>query len=239
MSTNKQDTSQNQYNQAGMGAYNQMQGPMASAATGYMQNPFGNPFFQQQQQMGNRQAMNMGQTGMNNITQNLTASGLMGGGSSPIGLEMLQNQARQNSGLQAQMGFMNPMNNALNMQQNAMGLASGYRPLQTGGKQTETTGGLGTWLPQLAGAALGGMTGMGGLLGGAGNFFGGAGMGPTGNSGMGMQNTGGGAFGEGAGNPFGGGNAFFGGGMGGNMGMPGMAPPPMPGGQGMGMGYLG
>src|SRR6266436_5470962 len=77
-----------------------------------------------------------------------------GGASSPAALEMQQNQGRANTNLQANLGFLNPVHNALGLQQGAMQLAAGYRPLQTGGTQVQSTGGLGTWLPQVAGAAL-------------------------------------------------------------------------------------
>lgn len=150
-----------------MQAYQGLQGPLAQMLQGYMQNPFGNPFFQTQQQMGTRQAQNLGQTQMNNITGNLTASGLGGSGStSPFAMEMLQNQGRANSGLQAQLGFQNPVQNALGMQQFAGGLANSYRPLQTGQNTTQSTGGLGTWLPQVAGMGLSALMGIPGLGGG-------------------------------------------------------------------------
>lgn len=128
--------------------------------SGYMNNPFGNPFFQTQQQLGTRQAQNLGGTQMSNILRNLSASGLGGGSSSPFAMEMLQNQGRANTGLQAQLGFLNPVQNALGMQQFAGGLASQYRPLQTGQNTTQSTGGLGTWLPQVAGMGLSALTGL-------------------------------------------------------------------------------
>jgi len=72
---------------------------------------------------------------------------------------MMQNQGRANTGLQAQLGFLNPVQNALGMQQWATNAAESYKPLQTGGTSTESTGGLGTWLPQVLGAGLGAVTG--------------------------------------------------------------------------------
>jgi hypothetical protein len=192
-------------------------GGLGNVTANYINNPFGNPFFQTQQQMGTRQAQNLGGTNISNMLRNFQTGGLGGGSGTmaPFQQEMLQNQARANTGLQAQLGFLNPVQNALGMQQNAMGLAAGYRPLQTGGTTTQSTGGLGTWLPQVAGMALGGLTGgLGGGLGSAlGGLFGGGGGGgmPVGGT-SGMMDTamnafnnanpsfmGGGAFGEGAG----------------------------------------
>ena len=158
---------------------------------GYMANPFGNPFFQQQQQMGTRQAANLGQTGMSNITRNLTASGLGGGGSmSPMAMEMMQNQGRANTGLTAQLGFQNPMQNALGMQQWAGGMAGQQRPFQTGQNQTQSTGGLGTWLPQLAQLGMSAATmGMGGgKMGSLGSMFGSQAPGMMAGMGLGPQN---------------------------------------------------
>lgn len=154
-----------------MQAYQGLQGPLAQMLTGYMQNPFGNPFFQTQQQMGTRQAQNLGQTATSGLLKNMTSSGMFGGASSPAGLEMLQNQARANTGLQANLGFLQPVQNALGMQQFAGGLANSYRPLQTGQQTTQSTSGLGTWLPQVAGMGLSALMGMPGLGGGGSNIW--------------------------------------------------------------------
>lgn len=150
------------YNQTGMNAYNSMQPGLASTVNSYMNNPFSNPFFQTQAQMGTSQANNMGQTGMNTLTNNLRASGMST--SSPAALQMMQQQSMQNSANRANLGFLSPVNNALGMQQSAMNTAAQYKPLQTG--QTQSQSGIGSWLPQILGGALGAVTG--GLLGGGG-----------------------------------------------------------------------
>ncbi len=171
MSTTNTQTTTGQFNQAGMNAYNQMTPAFSQMAMGYMNNPFQNPFFQQQQQMGNQQANLMGGSAMSNIARNWTASG-MGTSNNPAMLEMMQNQSRANSGMRANLGFLNPMQNAFTAQQNFGQMASQFRPLQTGQTQTQKQSGLGTWLPQLIGAGIGiagmGMTGgMSGLAGAA------------------------------------------------------------------------
>jgi hypothetical protein len=183
MGTTSKTSQQSQFDPGAMQQYQGMQGGLGKTINSYMTNPFGNPFMQTQQQMGTRQAQNMGGTQMSGLLQNMTNSGMQGGASSPAGLEMQQNQARANTGQQANLGFLAPMQNALGMQQNAMGLAENYRPLQTGQNQTQSTGGLGTWLPQLMGAAVGGLTGMGGL----GSLFGGGGGGGGQYAGAGMM----------------------------------------------------
>lgn len=197
MGTTHKTSQQAQFDPASMALFGQLTNSLGPMLTGYMQNPFGNPFFQTQSQMGTRQAQQLGGTQMSNLTRNLTGSGLLGGASSPAGLEMLQNQARANTGLTSQLGFLNPVQNALGMQQWAGGLGANYRPLQTGQNQTESTSGLGTWLPQLANMGLGLATGGlgGGLFGAAkaaggglpsGFDFGGAFSAPTGFAGAPM-----------------------------------------------------
>jgi hypothetical protein len=234
MGTTKQTNQASQFAPTGMQAYNQLQGPFANVTTGYMTDPFGNPFFKTQQQLGTRQAQNIGGTNLSNLMRNFQTGGVGGGTGTlaPFQSEQLANQMRANTGLQAQLGFLQPVMNALGLQQSALGMAENYRPLQTGQKTTESTGGLGTWLPQVAGMALGGLTGMpfmGGMFGGGG----GSGM-PAGGT-QGMMDTAMGSFN--AANPYmgtgyGGGFATqpaFMGGLGGggyNFGGGPMAPPP-------------
>ena len=150
------------YNQQGMNAYNSMMPGYASTVNSYMNNPFGNPFMQQQQQMGTSQANNLGAAGMANTTRNLNMSGISQ--NSPAALQMMQQQQMQNSSQRANLGFLQPMQNALGMQQSAMQQAGSFKPLQTG--QTQSQGGVGSWLPQILGGGLSLLTG--GLLGGGG-----------------------------------------------------------------------
>lgn len=168
MSTKNQTTSQANFDPTAMNTYQGMQGGLGNTINSYMNSPFSNPFFQTQQQMGTQQANMAGQSNMSNITNNLTASGI--NQNSPAALEMMNNQMRQNSSMRANLGFLSPMQSAQGMQQNAMGLASSYRPLQTGQTQTQSQTGLGSWLPQVVGAGLslatggmsGGLKGLGG-----------------------------------------------------------------------------
>jgi len=206
MGTRSRTDTQNKYDPGSMQAFQGMMGALTPTLPGFMTNPFGSPQFGLEQQMGTRQAQGLGQQSMSGLLQNMTASGLQGGASSPAGLEMQQNQGRANTGLQAQLGFMNPMMNALQRQQQAMQLGAGYRPLQTGGTQTQSTGGLGTWLPQMIGAGMGMATGgMGGgispmmhMFGGGGGGQGGpfGGFGNIGQSGVPSAGLGGGQWGS-------------------------------------------
>lgn len=195
MPTTQKTQQTSQFDPGSMQQFKGLQGGIGNVLGGYMTNPFGNPFFQAQQQMGTRQAQNLGGTGTSNLLRNMTASNMFGGASSPAGLEMLQNQGRANTGLQAQLGFLQPLMNALGMQQWATGAAEQYRPLQTGSTQTQSTSGLGTWLPQVAGLAMapftGGMSMLPGMMGGSGGlgglFGGGGGMAGTGSFGSNYQ----------------------------------------------------
>jgi hypothetical protein len=163
MSTTNTQTNTGTFNQAGMGAYNQMTPAFSNAATGYINNPFSNPFFQTQQQMGYQQADTQNQSNMSSLTRNIGMSGI--GQNSPAALEMMNNQRRAGTNLRSNLGFLNPMQNAFTAQQNAMGMAGQYRPLQTGGTQTQKQGGLGQFA-SLLGMGVGALTG--GLFGGGG-----------------------------------------------------------------------
>src|SRR5882757_8870440 len=103
MSTKNTQTSTNTYDPTSMSTFQGMQGGLSSTIGGYMNNPFNNPFMQQQMSMGNRQANLYGGSAMSNLLRNQTASGMSQ--NSPASLEMMQNQARANAGMRAQLGF--------------------------------------------------------------------------------------------------------------------------------------
>lgn len=174
----KQQTQSNQtqagvFNPASMQAFNTLIPQFQQAVSGYMNQPFSNPFFQTQRQMGTTQAQQQGGQQTSGLLNNMNAMGF-GGQAQPFMNEMLANQTRANAGLTSQLGFLNPMQNALGMQQFAIGQAGGFRPFQTGGtetgQQTQSVSGLGSWLPQLLGGGLGALGSAmgGGLLGGKG-----------------------------------------------------------------------
>jgi hypothetical protein len=165
MGTTQKTTQANTYDPGSMNTFSGLTSALGSILPGFMNNPFGTQQFKMGQQLGNSQAQNLNQTATSGLVNNMIGSGMAGGASNPAATEMLQNQARQGTNTQANLGFIQPTQNALQMQQNALGTAAGYKPLQTGGTNTQSTGGLGTWLPQLAGAALGGLA-SGGLTGG-------------------------------------------------------------------------
>lgn len=156
---------------------NQMFGQLGNM----FQNPLGSPFFNQNMQASSRAATSLAGRNMSNSMLNYGRSGI-GAGSMFGGARnaLLSQLGRYSSGMQFQ-GFNNAVNNAQTNMWNAGQLGSSlFQPLQTGGTfhgtnsntQTQSTGGLGTWLPQLAGAALGAATGgLGGAVGGIGKMI--------------------------------------------------------------------
>lgn len=150
----KQQTSY-QYNPAAEGQYNMLQPLAGSALASEISNPYNNMFFNTQLGMGQQQLAAQNSSGMNAITQRANAMG-MGGNQSLLNFQMAQQQ-RQGQSNQAGL-FNNLLLQAGNMRQQAIGGAMNYRPQQTG--MTQQTSGMGTWLPQVAGAGIG-MAGMG------------------------------------------------------------------------------
>lgn len=155
MGTTKTDTQTGKYDPGSMQLFQGLTGSLGPLMQGFMNNPYGNQQFQLEQQLGNTQARNMGQTATSGLLNNAIGSGMAGGASNPAMTEMLQNQARANTGLQANLGFLAPTQAAQQRQFGTMGLAAGYRPLQTGQQDVQSTQGLGTWLPQLLNAGMG------------------------------------------------------------------------------------
>lgn len=158
MSTKKITT--NQYAPAGMNAYNQVIPQAANVWSAFMQNPLQNSFFQQNQQLANNQIGQGSQSQLTTMLNNMRQLGVGGtGGSSPFLSSMLAQQGR---GTSAQMSnsFMQNLLGTNQLRMSAANSAGGFNPLATG--QTGTTGGLGSWLPQLAGTALGALSGGGG-----------------------------------------------------------------------------
>jgi hypothetical protein len=182
MGTKQQTT--NQYSQSGMNAYNAFQPQLQSVLGGYASNPFGNPFYQlnlsSNMATANRQSGQMNQNALSQF--NMTG---MGGAPSGARTSLMAQLGRYGSSLNAG-AFQSAASNAFTNQMGALNTMAGYRPLQTG--QTQQTTGLGTWLPQLVGAAAG--IGMGVATGGASLAAGAASNAGQQISGYGAQDTG-------------------------------------------------
>lgn len=181
MSTQNKTQSTSSFNPQSMGQYNQLQSGIGSNLQDFMNNPLQSSFFNTQLQMAQRGNQNRMQAQNQALMQNATTGGFTG--NLPAFMQaQLQQNSRQMSSNNSN-SFNNLLLGANQLRFGATQSAMGYRPLQTGQTQTQSQGGLGSWLPQLAGAAIGGLTGMG-AMGGAGglgsSFFKGAGAGPQG-----------------------------------------------------------
>jgi hypothetical protein len=212
MATNNNTNSSNQYNQGSMNTFQNLNSSFGNAISGEINNPYNNMAFNTQLQMQNKSNAAQGASQTQALQQRMQAMGQ--NPNSPLYASQLNKQMRQQSGNNAN-SYNNLLLQAQNLRQNAIGQAGAYKPLQTGQNTQQTQSGLGTWLPQVAGAALGaatgGMSGMftgapQGSLGGSG-FFSGAAQGPQGmmnpNSGVSGANMGvGNAPDLGSGNPF-------------------------------------
>src|SRR6266576_620145 len=174
MSTQNKTQSTNQYDSGSMGTFGGLNKSFGSAVQGEIDNPYGNPFFNLQQARGNQAVNAQNSSGQQAMMQRAQALGI--NPNSPQFAAMMNQSSRWNMGLQSDMQS-NLMLQAANMRQGAIGMAGQYKPLQTGHTDVQTQSGLGTWLPQLAGAAIGGLTGMAGM-----GAFGGKGGGGGGSS---------------------------------------------------------
>jgi hypothetical protein len=93
-----------------------------------------------------------------NFFGNLVAGGYNGNNLSGIKQQGLMALGMGNSALSSGAFNQNFLNYDL-MRRQTTAQAAGYKPLQTGGTQTQTTSGVGTWLPQVIGAGVGAAAG--------------------------------------------------------------------------------
>lgn len=177
MSTQNTQTSSSQFDPNSMGVFQGLTKTYGSAIQDEIQNPYSNMFFNMQQARGNQAINAQNASGQQSMIQRAQAMGM--DPHSPAFMQMLNQSSRFNQGRQSDM-MQNLLLQAQQLRQGAIGQAGAYRPLQTGQTQTQKQSGLGTWLPQLAGAALGmggkilsGKMAGGGDSGGGSSFFGG------------------------------------------------------------------
>lgn len=133
-----------------MAAYNGMQGQISSGINSYIN--AANTLKPLWMQQSNQNINQIGARQNSNLMSNATANGGAGNLSSYMQASLARNSRsvgsmQSNSFLQSQMA-------ASQMQMQGIQMAEGYKPLQTGGTQTQQTSGLGTWLPQAVGAGL-------------------------------------------------------------------------------------
>jgi hypothetical protein len=163
------------YDPNAMGIYGQGIKTASGVFNQWATNPYSNPFFNMQKAFLSNQAAGVGQRNVSTILSNASRSGF-GGGNSGFTQSLIAQAGRATSGLQNQ-GLFQALQQANQNQQFALGNLWNFQPLMTG--STQTRSGLGTWLPQVLGAAaMAGMApftggaslaGMGSMIGGAGN----------------------------------------------------------------------
>jgi hypothetical protein len=158
MGTHTTTTQSNQYAPGAMNNYQNWMGQLSPMLTQMMNNPFGSPSFNMNLQQSTKAANLLGQRGIQNAMQNFGGQGLgtTGGAFSSL----LQKAGQYGSNLQQQ-GFNTAFNQAQTNQWNAasLGTQAFGNPLVTGGTSTQSTGGLGTWLPQVLGGGLSALIG--------------------------------------------------------------------------------
>jgi hypothetical protein len=175
----KQHTSFN-YDPTAMKAYTKGVDMINKLYMDQVQRPFDNPAFQMDVTTGVGAASKLGQRGINNITQNARAGGYGDMNMPGFQASMLNRAGRDTGSMQAQ-AMRQAINNAIQNKAYSASELFHFQPLMTGtdstGHSTNTTqtSGLGTWLPQVAGAAIGGVTGAltGGMMKGGGGGGGG------------------------------------------------------------------
>lgn len=153
MSTVNKTSNAGVFNQQSMGQYNQLQSGIGSNLQDFMNNPLQSSFFNTQLQMAQRANMNQQSSRNQMVNQNATVGGFTG--NTPAFLQsQMANNARTASANNSN-SFNSLLLGANQLRFGATQSAMGYKPLQTGSNTTQSQGGLGSWLPQLAGAALG------------------------------------------------------------------------------------
>lgn len=145
MGTKAQTTSTNSYNPQSLSTYQSLQGPAANTLASQISNPYNNSVFNQAKSSA-AQVQGAGSQARQQTSNQVGNALGTSGGSAQIALNQTANLL--NGQITGQ------TNNTLNigaagLRQSALAAAQNYRPLQTGGTQTQTTSGVGTWLSPL------------------------------------------------------------------------------------------
>lgn len=163
MSTKQETQSQNtlNYDKGSKSNYDSLTGAGTNVLSSYMNNPFGNAFYRMGLGQSQAGATAQGSNNMSALMSQMKTSGFAGNGGNAFQMGQMGKIGRSNSSMMANANTSNVMS-ALQRQMTATGMGMSFNPLLSGtsGTQTQTTSGLGTWLPQLLGAAGGAAMGM-------------------------------------------------------------------------------
>lgn len=164
--TSGSNTSSLQFNPQAQSMYNSLISSGGKQLQGYINNPFGNAMYQMGAGQSQRAAQQAGANNMGALNQNQLVQGLGGNAGAGFMNAMRSQTGRSNASMTSQAATSNVLA-ALQRQMAATGMGMSFSPQLTGQSgsfnQTQSTGGLGTWLPQVMGAAMGGLTGMSGF----------------------------------------------------------------------------
>lgn len=155
------NTTSNNYAPGALNQYSSFMKQYGPLLSGFMSNPFGNSAYSLNLSQNMGAANQQGQNVISNAMSNFNSSGF-GGAPSGARTQLMSSLGRYGSSLGAN-AFLGAANNAVGRQNSAINSAMGFNPLVTG--NTQSSGGLGTWLPQVAGMAA--SAGMGFATGGA------------------------------------------------------------------------
>jgi hypothetical protein len=134
-----------------MNAYQSLQAPIRQGLMQDMSDPWTAMGGNAQLAAGNNSVFGASQANNTNTVNNLTQRGISA--NSGIFAQQLQNSRNANASQQNNM-YNNLLLSSQQFAQSAATAAGQYQPLQTGGTQTQTNSGLGTWLAPVVGAGL-------------------------------------------------------------------------------------
>ena len=174
--TSGSNTSTLSFNPAAQQTYNQLMGSAGSQLTGYINSPFNNPQYNIGAGQSQKGAQQGGANNMQALQQLMRTSGLTGQAGAGFNAAQQAKTGRANQSMSSQANIQNIMS-AMQRQQSAIGTGLSFSPQLTGQSgnfnQQQSTGGLGSWLPQLMGGLMG--AGLGAATGGSSGFGSGAG----------------------------------------------------------------
>lgn len=156
--TTGSNTSTLAFNPKSQSVYDQLIQGGGNVLSGFINNPFGNAMYQMGAGQAQQGAKQLGNQNMQTLNQNQTVQGLGGqAGQGWLGAQQAQT-GRANQALSSQANVSNVLA-ALQRQMAATGMGMSFSPQLTGQSgnfsQTQSTSGLGTWLPQLLSAGMG------------------------------------------------------------------------------------
>lgn len=156
--TSSDQSNKLQFDPGSLSTYQSLTGSGADVLKQYMNSPLKNPMYNLGLQQSMQGANQSGQNNMQALQSIMKTSGMGGTAGQGFSAAQQAQMGRANTSMSSQANISNIMA-ALQRQMGATGMAMSFSPLMTGSSGTSnsqtSTGGLGTWLPQLIGSAAG------------------------------------------------------------------------------------